>query len=171
MNVTTARLCLTDFTEDDVPDYQMMTSDHDYQRFYREAECSAEFGEFLVKKFIKQSHEQPRTHFQLAIRDKATDEFIGTVGFRINQPDAASIGFGIHASKQGIGYASEALTALLAWSGRFTMVKRVTADTILENDAAVQLLLKLGFSELENKRQPETFRAQTFTRTEFVKIR
>jgi hypothetical protein len=65
--------------------------------------------------------------------EKSTHMAVGQMGFK-NLPDASGmleVGYGINASKQGLGYATEALVSLVDWSLAQANVKRVTAECLV----------------------------------------
>ncbi len=72
---------------------------------------------------------------------------IGQIGFK-SQPDTdgnVEIGYGLNASHHNLGYASEAVGALVNWALESGFAKRITAETLESNLASGRLLEKLGF--------------------------
>jgi len=74
---------------------------------------------------------------------------VGMVGFagRSRKP---ALGYAIVPSAQGVGYATEAVRALIRWAFEHpsTEVEAVVADTLAENRPAVKLLDRLGFQRV-----------------------
>jgi ribosomal-protein-alanine N-acetyltransferase len=71
---------------------------------------------------------------------------VGFVGFK-GVPDsqgAVEIGYGIGASFQGQGYATEAVGGLIAWAFESPECKTVTAKTSKSNAASMRVLEKSG---------------------------
>jgi RimJ/RimL family protein N-acetyltransferase len=91
-------------------------------------QVSADVGEWLV----------------LAVEHRATDSVIGEVLLKRGE-NHAEVGYVIAAAFQGAGYASEAVSALLAESSAALAVTRFTAVVDVRNDASLRLLEKLGF--------------------------
>ncbi|MVN89989.1 GNAT family N-acetyltransferase [Mucilaginibacter aquatilis] len=85
------------------------------------------------------------TNWQIVL--KSTNSIIGTIGFG-GYPDdygSTSIGYMIFKDKQGNGFATEALSAMLDWGFGFSILKKVKADTQTSNKASQRVLLKTGF--------------------------
>ena len=77
------------------------------------------------------------------------DELVGGGGFK-GPPDAqgaVEIGYSVLSQFRGKGYASEAVTALLAWAFAQPQVQLVFAETFRELKSSVHLLEKLGFQQ------------------------
>lgn len=158
MNLETEHLLLRDFLPEDVEDYTALTQDEKYQRFYSEADCSEEKARFLVKLFIEQAQENPRSKFQFAIVEKTSAKLIGTCGVRLEEHRQASMGCGVAREFQGKGYALEASRALLQYAFEQLNVYRVYAETISENRAAIFLCRQLGMEKEAHFRQHRYFK-------------
>ena len=65
-------------------------------------------------------------------------------GFTSN--NTAEIGYGILDSYQGLGYASEAVSAAVAWAFQNPELQAVEAETDPENTASQRVLKKCGFT-------------------------
>lgn len=142
--IETERLILRDVCEHDEAPYILQTQDTKYQRFYDEDDCSIEKANQLVEMFIKQSKEQPRTKYNLAITHKQSGQFMGVCGLRLEDHRQASIGCGLAREYQVSGYAQEAMQALIDYGFNQLQVHRIYAETIADNRAAILLCTKLG---------------------------
>ena len=72
---------------------------------------------------------------------------IGDLCFKgLSEDGSAEIGYGIAEDQQGCGYATEAVSALVAWAFRQPGVKCVTAETEETNTASQRVLNKAGFT-------------------------
>jgi [ribosomal protein S5]-alanine N-acetyltransferase len=73
---------------------------------------------------------------------------IGGAGFKGPPNDAGEVevGYSILPGYQRLGYATEAVTALIAWSVQHGAVQRVVAHTLLDGHASQRVLTKLGFT-------------------------
>ena len=158
MKLETEHLILRDFSAEDISDYTKLTQDEKYQRFYSEADCSEEKACFLVKLFIEQAQENPRSKFQLAIVEKTSAKLIGTCGVRLEEHRQASMGCGVAREFQGKGYALEASGVLLQYAFEQLNVHRVYAETISENRAAIFLCRQLGMEKEAHFRQHRYFK-------------
>jgi RimJ/RimL family protein N-acetyltransferase len=65
------------------------------------------------------------------------------------------IGYGIAPSRQGTGAATRAIAALVQWARTDTRVSRITADTAIENIASQRVLERNGFSQVDERIDPE----------------
>jgi RimJ/RimL family protein N-acetyltransferase len=83
------------------------------------------------------------------VRLAATGEAIGGIGF-VHAPDAhgeAEIGYGLAASAQGHGLATEAVTAVAAWAAEQGL-RVLVALTAPDNLASQGVLARCGFSRV-----------------------
>jgi len=140
----THKLILRDFSIDDLGGYNAFTQDEKYQRFYDEVDCSAEKSKQLVDAFINQSLECPRTKYQLAITKKDQQAIIGTCGLRLEPDGQASMGCGVARGYHFSGVAVEAMSALMDFGFQELGVRRMYAQTIEDNKAAIKLCQKMG---------------------------
>jgi len=82
--------------------------------------------------------------------DKVDNIIIGDGGFK-GPPDDNSridLGYGIINSKRRQGYALEAVIALIKWGFSQKNVKLITADCLKSNIPSINLLTKIGMSEI-----------------------
>ena len=73
---------------------------------------------------------------------------IGDGGF-VAPPDAVGeveMGHSVLPQCQGLGYATEAATALVAWAFSHPEVTRIIGETDHDNAASIRVLNKLGFT-------------------------
>ncbi len=90
----------------------------------------------------------------LAIEDKATRRLIGEAGFQEMRRDVTpsiedtlETGWGILPTYHGKGYASEAVSAALAWAREAHPAMQYSCLINPENAASLRLAAKLGFTE------------------------
>lgn len=159
-SLETERLIIRDMTLADEADFVAISQDEKYQRFYNEADCSAEKYQELTKLFVKQAQESPRTSYQLAIEHKADGKFIGTVCLRLEEDRQASMGCGLSRDYQGSGLIQEAAYALVSYGFNQLNVHRVYAETISLNRAAIRLCRSLGMKQEAHFRENRFFKQQ-----------
>lgn len=142
--IETQHLILRDFSQSDLPHYVAQCQDPKYQRFYNEQDCSEAQCIQLVELFIEQAQQTPRRQYHLAITDKASGDYLGIAGLRVEEQQQASIGCGLIRGQQGKGASEEAMKALLKFGFEHLAIHRAYAETLAANRAAVRLCTKLG---------------------------
>ena len=157
MILTTDRLILRDFTENDLRRITEYRSDERYLRYYPEDstyECSQRF----VHLVMGWSSETPRRKFQLAILRASDRLLIGNCGIRTTSERDMEAEFGCeldpHFWQQG--YATEAGKAMLRHTFGTLGMHRVWSRTIAENRSAAKVALRLGM-RLEGCLRQSTF--------------
>ena len=149
MILTTRRLALREFVEDDWRVVLAYQSDPRYLRFYPWTQRTADDVQAFVQQFIAWQTEHPRTKFQLALVAVAEAQLIGTCGIRKEHADAreAELGYEIAPRFWGRGYATEAAQAVLAFGFEDLHLHNIWASCIAENTASVRVLEKLGMRQ------------------------
>src|SRR5215510_9233814 len=140
MILTTERLLLREFTENDWHTVFAYQSDPRYLRSAPWTHRLPEDVARLVQDFIGWQHEQPRYKFQLAIVLQTTYLLIGTCGIRMVTVLAqeAELGYELHPDYWGQGYATEAVRTMLAFAFQTLRLQRVWAQCLAENRASVR---------------------------------
>jgi RimJ/RimL family protein N-acetyltransferase len=88
------------------------------------------------------------------IEDKSTGAFIGEIGFadykrEIDPPlDAPEAGWALATQASGLGYATEALQAIIAWGDAHLDHKRTVCIIKPENEPSVRVAKKCGYAEV-----------------------
>src|SRR5258708_19314631 len=88
MILTTKRLVLREFEEEDWSAVFAYQSDPRYLRYYDWTQRPEQDVRAFVRMFIAQSEEEPRTKFQLAIALASDGQLIGNAGIRMKTPEA-----------------------------------------------------------------------------------
>jgi ribosomal-protein-alanine N-acetyltransferase len=154
LKIATERLILRDFIESDSAAVFEVFSDDQVTEFYN-------FGTFdnieqankLVAENIRRNATQDGSGLRWAICLKdAPATAIGSCGFHSTKKDFKSIeiGYELHRSYWGKGYAFEALSQRLNFCFMHDIpfcINRVSATTDLESHRSIALLRRLGFSE------------------------
>ncbi len=147
MRLTTERLVLRDFEEDDWPAVLAYQSDPRYLRYYPWVERDEASVRDFVGGFVARQREQPRRVFQLAITLPSEGaRLIGNCGVRVNDPEQreGNIGYELAPDCWGHGYATEAARALLAFGFEALGLHRIWAECVADNIASARVLEKLG---------------------------
>ena len=143
MRLETARLLLRDFEPSDRRALSFYHADPRYLRCYESPPKSDE----LLSEFLTWAKATPRINYQLAVTCIARGPVIGTVGLRQQgYPEGeAEIGFELSPEHWGLGYASEALLAMVKFGNVSLHIDRFWAFSSETNDAARRTLTRAGF--------------------------
>lgn len=149
MILTTERLVLREFEEDDWPAVLAYQSDPRYLRYYAWTRRTEADVRAFVRGLMELREEQPRTKYQLAITLPSDGRLIGNCGIRKQSPDAreADIGYELDSRYWGHGYATEAARALLVFGFNDLGLHRIWAWCIAENVGSARVLEKLGMRQ------------------------
>ena len=162
MQITTERLILREFGEDDwraVLDYQR---DPLYLRYYPWEDRSEADARAFVEMFRQWQWELPRRRFQLAITLREGGRLIGNCGIRrkLDNDWEADIGYELSPQFWGHGYATEAARAMVDFGFRELGLQRISSWCIADNVASARLLERLGFLKEGKLRSNEFFKGR-----------
>jgi RimJ/RimL family protein N-acetyltransferase len=162
MFLSTERLLLRDFVEDDWPALLGYQNDPRYLRFYAWTRRTPEEVQGFVARFIAQQAREPRLKFQLAITLPATGQLIGNAGIRIKTAGGheADIGYELDPQHWGRGFAGEAACALVQFGFGDLRLHRISAHCLAENIASARVLEKLGMRLEGRLRDSEHFKGR-----------
>lgn len=143
----TERLLLRRFTDDDLETFLTYRNDPEVARWQGWSvpyprERAVEF----IHKMKSRDPNEPGDWFQAAIVIKDTGEFIGDCAFFIkkDETNTAHMGYTIVQKHWRKGYAVEAARRLMAYLFDERNLRRLIADTDVENTASWKTLEKLG---------------------------
>ena len=162
MQITTERLILREFGEDDwraVLEYQR---DPLYLRFYPWEDRDEPDVRGFVDMFRDWQSEQPRRRFQLAITLREDGRLIGNCGLR-RKPEnewEADIGYELCPQSWGHGYATEAARAMIDFGFQDLGLRRISSWCIADNVPSVRVLQRLGFKLEGRLRRNEFFKGR-----------
>ena len=162
MQITTERLILREFGEDDwraVLDYQR---DPLYLRYYPWEDRSEADARAFVEMFREWQWELPRRRFQLAITLREDGRLIGNCGIRrkLDNEWEAELGYELSPQFWGHGYATEAARAMVNFGFRELGLQRISSWCIADNVASARLLERLGFLKEGKLRSNEFFKGR-----------
>lgn len=146
----TDRLTLTPMQRSDLPDLTALWSDPAFATAIFPAPLSSEDVWFRLLRDI--GHWEALGHGNWAIRETATDEYVGSVGVldyrRILEPafDAPELGWGVAPRFQGRGMAFEALSAALAWCDETLNAARTVCMIAPDNAPSHALAKRAGYA-------------------------
>ena len=149
MILTTKRLVLREFEEEDWQAVLTYQSDPRYLRYYPWTSRSEQDARMYVQQLLAQQQEEPRTKFQLAITLASNGQLIGNAGIRMKtaQDREADIGYELDPRSWGYGYATEVADAFLTFGFRELGLHRIWAWCIAENTASAHVLEKVGMRQ------------------------
>lgn len=84
------------------------------------------------------------------IIDKQTNKIIGDIGFK-GKPDdekTVEVGYGITASEQNKGFATEALHRIVSWAFNTNSVNKIKAECLEDNLPSIKVLQKLNMTKV-----------------------
>lgn len=158
MEITTPRLLLRDFTEEDLPAVLQYRADSRSAEFRGPEETGPDFAQKLIEMFISWAAERPRQNYQLAIAERdRPEEPIGSCGVRLRGCEAGKAEFGLELAPEhwGRGFASEAARTILNFGFRDLGVQEIHGVTITENVRVQRLVERLGFTKVETRPGPD----------------
>lgn len=146
MRLTTPRLILREFAEDDWEPVLAYQSDPRYLQFYPWTERNETDAREFVGRFLAQQRERPRTRFQLALELPGEARLIGNCGVRITDPGLreGDLGYELSPVYWGQGLATEAARELLRFGFEELNLHRIWACCVAENQASARVLEKVG---------------------------
>ena len=152
MLLETARLRLRHFRTEDTPVFAAYRSDPAVARYQGwTAPVSAESAAALVQEFAAGDPEQPGW-FQYAVELKDGGCLVGDVGVNLHENRMqADLGITLAPERQGCGYATEAVHAVLQELFEQRGLHRMSAECDARNQDSARLLERVGF-QIEGRR-------------------
>lgn len=85
--------------------------------------------------------------------NKENNTIIGDIGFKgkPTREHTVEVGYGIAASSQDNGFATEAVQEIIKWAFSFDDVQKVVAECMIDNHASIRVLEKLNMSKIGTK--------------------
>ncbi|KAJ6540684.1 acyl-CoA N-acyltransferase [Mycena capillaripes] len=146
MPIRTARLTLLEFTLEDIPSLYALESIPSVARYQTWPPPTQANAERVVGEIIAEAAELPRLIVEQAV--DGTGTFIGRVGRRIDSAArSAEVWFRFLPSKQGCGYATEALRALIELlQEAIPPFDRLFIECDPRNDRSSKMAERVGFT-------------------------
>lgn len=158
--LTTDRLILREFTENDWQATLAYQSDPRYLRFYPWTHRTEPEVRDFVNLFVDQQGEQPRRKFQLALTQNSDGRLIGSGGIRVHNAEErqANIGYELDPHFWGNGFATEAVDELLRFGFQTLGMHRIGGECLAENTASVRVMEKSGMKQEAHLRENTWFK-------------
>jgi [ribosomal protein S5]-alanine N-acetyltransferase len=142
--VSTPRLTLREFVAADFEAVHAYSSDPRVTRYLffgpRDRDGSADYLQGL----IESQRENPRTRFELAVVENASDEVIGACDLSLIEHGVADLGYMLAHEHWGKGYATEISLRLLQAAFQELRAERVISTVDINNRASIRVLEKVG---------------------------
>ncbi len=162
LKLSTDRLILREFTEDDWKATLAYQSDPRYLQFYSWTQRTEAEVQSFVGSFFAQQVEQPRRKFQLAITLRAGNHLIGSSGVRVHDVEGrqASLGYELDPIFWGRGLATEAAHAMLRFGFKELQMHRIFGECVADNAASIRVMKKLGMQQEAHLREATWFKGR-----------
>ena len=147
MTILTQRIILTQLTKSDFNELIPLWTSEEVRK-YLGGICSQEKAAEILQESIQATNE-----YNFTAKLKETGDTIGILMIAPHHdPKDTEISFMLFPKYWGMGYAAEALTALLDFCKETLKLKRVVSETQTANESSCRLLTKIGYkieAELE----------------------
>ena len=146
MILTTERLLLREFSDDDWLDLHAIESDPEVARYQAFEPRTPADAQAYLKRTMASAREEPRHTYDLAVVLRASGSLVGRCGLNITNADSreAVVWYTLHRSLWGQGYIPEALQCLVDFGFRELGLHRIWADCDPSNRASYRVLEKIG---------------------------
>lgn len=154
--IETDRLLLRQYKQTDLDDFIRLNSDPEVMRYFLNTKTAAESEEMLLK---LQDNLEANGYGVFAVEEKATQKFIGFIGFNrfefdVDFAPAMEVLWRLLPEFWNKGYASEGAKACLHFAEDRLNLERVYAFTTLPNKASEQVMIKNGMTYVKNFNHP-----------------
>ena len=146
IDLLTDRLAIRRFRPEDAAAFAAYRADPDVARYQSWDAYTLQDALSFVAEMTALNPGMPGEWYQFAVADPSSDELLGDVALRVDADDAsrAELGFTMSSAHQGKGYATEAVTRVIAYAFERLGVETVFAIADARNDASIALLERIG---------------------------
>ena len=150
ITLDTDRLIIRDNIPGDLHDLYELTTDTHAMRFMKSTKIKTRSeARKNLKASIRESKRQDREKYYFAIIDKATDEYIGAIGYVVETNGdsigkVVELGYFIKEKHWNRGYVTEAGQAVIRYAFEKDNVQKIEASCLEENKASERIMIKLG---------------------------
>ena len=162
VTLTTDRLILREFREDDWRATLAYQSDPLYLRYYAWTGRTEDEVRAFIGMFLAQQTERPRRKFQFALTLKADGRLVGSGGVRASDPEGreANIGYELDPRFWGRGLATEAARELLRFGFDGLGMHRLFGDCVADNTASARVMEAVGMHREAHLREKMWFKGR-----------
>ena len=145
-DLRTDRLVIRRFRPEDAAAFAAYRADPDVARYQSWDAYTLQDALSFVAEMAALHPGMPGEWYQFAVADPSSDELLGDVALRVDADDTsrAELGFTMSPAHQGKGYATEAVTRVIAYAFERLGVETVFAIADARNDASIALLERIG---------------------------
>jgi ribosomal-protein-alanine N-acetyltransferase len=148
--IETNRLLIRDHLEEDLLSMHALYSSPDEMRFLPGIKTNdIRDTEKILRDSMDAASAAVRSKYFFAITDKSTGEYIGEIGYMIEQFSAmghrADLGYFINKKCWNKGFVSEAGKAVVADAFAHRDIRKMTTGCLKDNIASEKVMIKLGF--------------------------
>lgn len=140
LQLETPRMILRLINEEDVDNIAELNSDPEVRKFFPDGVQNREQTQKRITEFMNFYQDYGLPGF--VIWNKLTKEFMGRCGFGPIETGEIEVGYLLARNFWGMGYASEALEALLQWSKKHIDSEYIIAFAPLEHRASQRVMEK-----------------------------
>ena len=142
----TDRLVIRRFRPEDAAAFAAYRSNPDVARYQDWDSCTRQQADDFVREMARTHPGVAGEWFQFAVADPASNELLGDVGLGVDSHDTsrAELGFTFGPAHQGKGYATEAVTRVIAYAFEPLGAESVFAVADARNHASIALIERIG---------------------------
>jgi RimJ/RimL family protein N-acetyltransferase len=142
--ISSQRLLLRPFAEDDFPAIRPIFGDSDVMRYVPGGACDDRRSLERLRSLI--AHQRDHRFSKWAVVKRTTGDVIGDCGLQyLDGGPEIELGFHLHRAQWGHGYATEAAGAALSWA-QVHRTEDVVAIVDPGNDRSLRVLERIGMS-------------------------
>jgi RimJ/RimL family protein N-acetyltransferase len=143
--IKSTRLVLREMTAGDWRAIAAYNGAPEFHRFLPIAPPNAEATRGFVALCLARAREHPRRHFDVVLQERGLGEVVGTLRLSLRGQGSGDVGYAVRPESWNRGFATEAITALLAAARASLCLREIWATVDPDNAASRRVMEKLGF--------------------------
>ena len=149
--LTTSRLILRPFTDEDAPRVQSIVGDKRISEMV--SNIPHPYPDDGAISWIQDSRQryEKDENIVFAMVEKETDLVIGAISFKLMPDDEAEVGYWLGVESWGKGYCTEAAKAMMTYGFNQLTLKCIHARHLTLNPSSGNVIMKLGMKHLESR--------------------
>lgn len=148
MELRTDRLRLREFSLEDETQLLPFARKPEQLRYMLFSLANADEVTSFLAHAIRQIDAKPRQEYHLVMEDAADSSFVGSVALMIepDAPSSAELGYWLHESQWGKGYAAEASRAIVDYGFASLGLHRIWGKCHVDNAGSARVMEKCGMT-------------------------